>query len=82
MTHVDDLAVIQNEYGLEVKWLSQWHCRIENVLDIWPTAKKFYDLETKARGTYPDLRRFVLTRFESPIAAQCPKCKHPFFHSL
>lgn len=32
----------------------EWHIRIENVIDVFPTNKKWHWLPTGARGTYDD----------------------------
>lgn len=82
MTYEQAISTLINEFGLEVERLSPYHVRIEKRLDIWPTTNRWYDLVTKEKGTYPDLLRFIIKRFESPVAAQCPKCKHTFFHNL
>lgn len=32
----------------------EWHIRIENILDVFPTNKKWHHLPTDERGTYQD----------------------------
>lgn len=46
-------------YDFEVYQLSDYHFRINNRLDIWPSSKKWYDLKTGMKGEYGDLEKFT-----------------------
>lgn len=47
------------ELAYEVQEFTPYHFRIEGVLDIYPTNKKYHDLRTGKRGYYNDLNEFV-----------------------
>ena len=79
MSTADDLATLKNEYGLNSAWMSEYHIRIEGILDVWPTSHKWYSLATKKNGQYQRLVPFVSSHFSCPKGATCPNCHHRFF---
>lgn len=50
-------ALVAMDY--EVKQFSPYHFRINGRLDVWPSAKKWYDLKTQEKGVYASLMKFV-----------------------
>lgn len=76
------LKMITAEYGLEWKMMTPYQFRIDETLDIYPTNKKWHDLQMGTRGEYKSLLTFLLWYLSVPVAATCPKCKHNFFHNL
>jgi len=54
--------------GFSYKFIAgDWHIRIENVLDVYPTRKRFFWLPTKEWGwyeDYDDLGKIILERTE------------------
>lgn len=42
-----------------VSYPGDYHFRINGRLDVWPTTKKWYDLNSKRRGTYKSLYIFA-----------------------
>jgi len=61
------LNLSQGEFALErlvafdyrVSQFSEYHFRVNERLDIWPTSKKYYDQKTMRKGEYDDLEDFV-----------------------
>ena len=45
--------------GFIVEQKSEYHFRIDNVLDLWPTHNRYHDLRTNQRGGYKDAIDFV-----------------------
>lgn len=43
---------IQNLVGYRVKQLTEYHFRINHVLDIYPTQRRWHNLKTRKRGGY------------------------------
>ena len=48
--------------GFEVKELTEYHYRINGVLDLFPTSNKWHDLTTGKRGRARDLVDFARHR--------------------
>lgn len=61
------LNLFQGEMELEelvafdyrVVQYSEYHFRINNRLDVWPSSKKWYDQKTLRKGEYENLSKFV-----------------------
>lgn len=53
-----DLEVLVS-YDYKVEQFSEYHFRINNRLDVWPTSKKYYDQRTMRKGEYDGLEKFV-----------------------
>lgn len=55
--------------GFSYRWMAgDWHMRIENVMDIYPTRKRFFWLPTKEWGeysNYDDLGKIMIERMET-----------------
>lgn len=39
--------------------LSEYHFRINNRLDVWPSTRKWWDVKTQRKGEYDELESFV-----------------------
>lgn len=55
----ENIPTIQDfceDAGLTFKFVNgyEWHIRIENVLDVFPTRKRYHNLKTDARGSFED----------------------------
>lgn len=46
-------------YDYRVVQLSEYHFRINNRLDVWPSSKKWWDNKTMRKGEYENLEKFV-----------------------
>jgi len=44
----------------KVHQFSEYHWRINDTLDIWPSSKKAYDIKAFVKYTYKDLEEFVM----------------------
>ena len=53
---ISDLA---EEYGWEIKHITEYQIRINNILDIYPTNKKYCNLNTKGWGQYENVKDLV-----------------------
>ena len=42
---------------------SEWHWRVNEAVDIWPTSRKYFDRMTGTGGSYHDLIPFVRDYF-------------------
>ena len=55
--------------GLDYRWVQgDWHIRIENVLDVYPTRKKYFWLPDKQWGeydNYEDLGQIFANKMET-----------------
>lgn len=49
----------------KVEQFSEYHFRINNRLDVWPSSKKSYDIKSGEKQGYTDLLRFVRFHFRS-----------------
>lgn len=46
------------ELGLNIKYIAgDWHIRIDNKLDVYPTRQRWFWLPTKERGGYKDFEQ-------------------------
>lgn len=45
--------------GFQVQPLTEYHFRINGVLDLFPTNRRFHNLRTGQRGSYNDVKAFV-----------------------
>lgn len=43
----------------EMEWLTPYQCRIEGILDIYPTGRKFHNLITGERGMFIDSNKCI-----------------------
>ena len=50
--------------GYDVKKFTDFHWRINDELDIWPSKNKYHVLETDERGTYTNLKDLLAENFE------------------
>ena len=39
----------------EMEWLTPYQCRVEGILDLYPTNRKFHNLITGHRGIFADV---------------------------
>lgn len=53
---LDDLA---KEHGWEVRHMTEYQIRINNILDVYPTSKKYCNLRTKIWGQYESYKELV-----------------------
>ena len=60
------LEFLDNE-GLRYKWVAgDWHLRIENVFDVFPTSQKWHYIPDDIRGKYTDyesLQKHFMERY-------------------
>ena len=54
-------------FDFNVIRFNQFHFRINNRLDIWPSTRKSYDIISKRRNTYTDLIKYVKTHFKHHV---------------
>ena len=48
------------ELGYEVEWKTDYHVRINWLMDIYPVNNKFHDLRTNTRGyVTPNITEFI-----------------------
>lgn len=53
--HKPEIIDFCKDNGFSFKWIAgDWHMRIEGVLDVYPTRKRFFWLPTKEWGWYED----------------------------
>lgn len=48
----------------KVRQKSEYHFRINDRLDVWPSGKTTYDIRSGSKGHYDDLVEFVKNHFE------------------
>lgn len=53
-----DLEVLV-AFDYKVVQFSEYHFRVNDRLDLWPTSKKWWDSKTMRKGEYDDLVQFV-----------------------
>jgi hypothetical protein len=47
------------EQGFIIEKKTDFHFRINNVLDVWPTHNRWHDLANNKRGGTKDLAKFI-----------------------
>lgn len=50
----DEINTFRGVY--EMEWLTPYQCRIEGILDLYPTHRKFHNLITNERGGFADAK--------------------------
>lgn len=60
---IDQLGYV-GKIGFEVEPISEYQFRINDVLDIFPSNRKFHDLKNNKRGRYNDFLKFVQKFFK------------------
>ena len=67
--HKPEVLQFCKDMGFSYKWIAgDWHLRIENVLDVYPTRKRYFWLPTKEWGWYEDyegLGRIMIERMDN-----------------
>lgn len=58
-----DILLTLKEDGFEIQSFTLYHFRVNGVLDIFPTSKKFHDIKADKRGRYKDVLDFVYNHF-------------------
>lgn len=53
------------ESKYKVEYLTQYHWRINNEIDIFPTNRRFHNFKTQQRGDYKDMHGFLAKHFAS-----------------
>lgn len=54
-------------FDFRVQQLSQYHFRINDRLDVWPSSKRWYDRQNYNKGQYGNLVTFVKAHFAEII---------------
>lgn len=54
-----DVSKLVALYECEIKQMSEYHFRINDRVDFWPSSKKWWDKKTGRKGDYEDLVDFV-----------------------
>lgn len=57
-TETDTLLTLRND-GFIIHAFTLYHYRVNDVIDIYPTSKKYYDRVSKKWGRYRDIIDFV-----------------------
>lgn len=53
--HKPEVLAFCKDHGFDYRWVAgDWHMRIENIMDIYPTRKRFFWLPDKEWGNYKD----------------------------
>lgn len=39
--HLNRFKQMTKNWGMSVRWLSPYHARVENKLDVWPSTRKY-----------------------------------------
>jgi len=51
------------EFNYDIDWVSNYQCRINGSLDIYPISRKYHDLVGQKRGSYKNLNNFIYEYF-------------------
>ena len=53
--HKPEIIQFCEDHGFKYRWMDgDWHMRVENVLDVYPTRKRWHWLPDAARGSFDD----------------------------
>lgn len=52
---VSDQINSATEKGFKIEWLTPFQCRVNYMLDIYPTNRKYHNLLTGERGMFADV---------------------------
>ena len=62
----EDLDILAAQ-DYDVHEFSQYHFRVNNRLDVWPSSKKYWDCQLGKKGTYENLVEFVNQFFKPKL---------------
>lgn len=70
--NLPEIIAFLDDHGLPWNYINgyEWHIRVENQMDIFPTRKRYHFIKTGARGgfsDYEELGRTILERFKGEI---------------
>jgi hypothetical protein len=66
--------------GYSVRQLTEYHFRINETLDIFPTAGKFHNLKTQERGVFRDIEKFLSQQMQATGFGKKKKSKSNLQH--
>lgn len=52
------------QQGFALKWITRYQCRVNGVLDLYPTNHKFHNLKTNERGEFGDAVDCIRTQLK------------------
>lgn len=55
---------INQSKGFEIEWLTPYQCRVNGMLDLYPTGRKYHNLMTGMRGIFVDVAACIKKQTE------------------
>jgi len=58
---------IESIFGYEIAIITDYQYRVNGILDLFPTSRKYHNIKTQKRGHYTSAEKIILQEVGKPI---------------